>query len=58
MFCPVCWKEYPKGMQHCDSCRAELIEGMPEGHEGHVHEHEHEHGEPQKPESGDTTPKK
>ena len=32
MFCPVCWKEYPKGMQHCDSCRAELIEGMPEGH--------------------------
>jgi hypothetical protein len=29
MFCPVCWKEYPKGMRHCDSCRAELIEENP-----------------------------
>jgi predicted amidophosphoribosyltransferase len=56
MFCPVCWKEYPKGMRMCDSCRAELIEEMPKGHEGHVHEHEHE--EPKKPGSGDTTPKK
>ncbi len=31
MFCPICWKEYPKGMRHCDSCRAELIEEKPEG---------------------------
>jgi hypothetical protein len=33
MFCPICWKEYPKGMRHCDSCRAELIEEKPEGKE-------------------------
>jgi hypothetical protein len=31
MFCPICWKEYPKGMRHCDSCRAELIEEKPMG---------------------------
>lgn len=34
MFCPICWKEYPKGMRHCDSCRAELIEEKPEGVKG------------------------
>ena len=34
MFCPVCWKEYPKGMRHCDHCRAELIEEKPKGAEG------------------------
>lgn len=34
MFCPRCWKEYPKGMRHCDSCRVELIEGKPEGTKG------------------------
>ena len=33
MFCPICWKEYPKGMRHCDSCRAELIEEKPEASE-------------------------
>ena len=33
MFCPICWKEYPKGMRHCDSCRAELIEEKPAGME-------------------------
>ncbi len=40
MFCPVCWKEYPKGMRTCDHCRAELIEENPKEHE------EHEHQEP------------
>jgi predicted amidophosphoribosyltransferase len=34
MFCPICWKEYPKGMRHCDSCRAELIEEKPKEMEG------------------------
>jgi hypothetical protein len=29
MFCPVCWKEYPKGMQKCDHCRADLIAEKP-----------------------------
>ncbi len=47
MFCPVCWKEYPKGMRHCDSCRADLIEENPAGkpgHEGHEHEKPAEKG--------------
>ena len=29
MFCPKCWREYPKGMRTCDSCRVELIEEKP-----------------------------
>jgi len=47
MFCPVCWKEYPKGMRHCDSCRADLIDENPAGkpgHEGHEHEKPAEKG--------------
>ncbi len=35
MFCPVCWKQYPKGFIKCDSCNADLSEGEPEGHEHH-----------------------
>jgi predicted amidophosphoribosyltransferase len=34
MFCPVCWKEYPKGMRHCDHCRVDLIEEKPKEAEG------------------------
>jgi hypothetical protein len=34
MFCPVCWKEYPKGMRHCDHCRVDLIEEKPKVTEG------------------------
>lgn len=35
MFCPVCWKQYPKGFIKCDSCNADLSEGEPQGHEHH-----------------------
>ena len=35
MFCPVCWKKYPKGFIKCDACNAALSEGEPEGHEHH-----------------------
>ncbi len=47
MFCPICWKEYPKGMRHCDSCRAELVEEKPEGMKGQ---------EPQEPAKKAETP--
>jgi hypothetical protein len=40
MFCPVCWKKYPKGFLNCDACDVPLKEGEPEGHEHHHHEHE------------------
>ena len=38
MFCPVCWKEYPKGFIKCDACDIPLTEKK-EGDksEGHVH---------------------
>lgn len=42
MFCPKCWKEYPKGMRTCDSCRVDLIEEKPQGMKP----------EPQKPSEG------
>jgi hypothetical protein len=35
MFCPVCWKKYPKGFLKCDACNVALAEGEPEGHEHH-----------------------
>ncbi len=54
MFCPVCWKNYPKGFTKCDACNAELSEGEPEGHE---HHHDTKPTE-EKPNSGKGKPDK
>lgn len=38
IFCPVCWKEYPRGFLKCDACDVPLAEGEPKGHEHHHHD--------------------
>ena len=54
MFCPICWKNYPKGFTKCEVCNAELSEGEAEGH---MHEHEKK-PTADKPKSGEGKPDK
>jgi|GEM_PF-4456625 hypothetical protein len=56
MFCPVCWKQYPKGFIKCDACDVPLSEGEPKGHEHHHHDEKPSKG-PSKP-SAPQKPKK
>ncbi len=55
MFCPVCWKNYPKGFATCEVCKAPLSEGEAEGHK---HEHDKKPMEEQAKSTEGKTPKK